>query len=301
MKIAISGSHGLIGMALVTALEANGYEIFRLVRGPSSGPKEISWDPGKKTLDIAKFAQINAVINLAGAGIGEKRWSEQRKQSLIDSRVKSTQTLVEAFSTLPNPPSVLISASAIGYYGNRGDEILEEFSSRGTGFLAELCESWEAAANIASALGVRVVLLRTAMVLSTQGGALSRQLPIFKSGIGGKMGSGKQWTSWISLPDVISAIQFLLESPSSSGPVNLSSPEPVINSQYSYLLGQALQRPALLTTPKLALTLLFGAEAVEEFILSSQRVVPKKLIEMGFKFDYSDLKTAFSNLFKNQI
>ncbi len=299
MRVAISGSHGLIGSSLTTLLETQGYEVLRLVRGIAQNSNQISLNLEKKTLDIDKFKQIDAVINLAGAGIGESRWNEKRKQCLLNSRVQSTQTLINSFSIISQPPSVLINASAIGYYGNRGDTVLDESSPKGSGFLADLCENWETTANGASQFGTRVVLLRTAMVLSTKGGALARQLPIFKAGLGGKMGSGHQWTSWISLYDTVHAIKFLLENPSAQGPFNLSSPKPVTNTQYSHLLGKALHRPTLITTPKLGLSLLFGSEAVEEFILSSQRAIPKKLTALGFNFIHNDLKTAFSDLLQD--
>jgi uncharacterized protein (TIGR01777 family) len=290
MRVVISGSSGLIGTALVARLKADGHEVVRLVRR-APAPGEARWDPSTGTLDRATIDGADAVVNLAGAGIGDKRWTDAYKAELLDSRLKGTELLARTIAAVERRPSVLLSGSAIGFYGATGDEVLDEQSPAGTDFLARLCVDWEAATGAASAAGVRVAHLRTGIVLAKHGGALKKQLPLFKFGLGGKFGSGKQYQSWISLADEVSAISFLLTAPV-SGPVNLTAPTPVTNGEFTKVLASVLRRPAILPIPSFGPKLLFGRELVEHLLLTGQRVVPEALRQAGFAFDHPELRDA---------
>ncbi len=299
MKILVSGASGLIGTALVPALESDGHTISRLVRKASNGASEVPWEPGEP-LDPAVVAQFDAVIHLAARNIGV-RWNEKVKRELIDSRVQGTRTIAEACARAfraSGKPHTLISAAAVGYYGSRGDEVLAEESSSGNGFLAEIARQWEAAAQPALDAGVRVVLPRIGMVLSPNGGGLAKMLLPFRLGLGGPVGSGRQWVSWISIDDLVAGMKFALANASVRGPVNFTAPNPVTNAEFGKKLGKALHRPAIFPTPALAVRIAFG-EMAEELLLSSIRVVPKKLEAAGFTFKHPDLGAAFAHLLRD--
>ena len=301
MNVLLTGSSGLIGTALRQALEARGDRVVRLIR-PSSGQvpgDAVAWDPSTGFLDhdgLAAVGKIDAVVHLAGAGIADRRWSDVRKREILTSRTASTELLVEGLARLSERPEVLVSGSAIGIYGSRGEEPLTETSVRGTGFLADVCEAWEAAGMAAEALGIRTVLARTGIVLSTRGGALAKQLPLFKMGLGGKLGSGSQWLSWISLDDEVAGLLAAIENPKFQGPLNLTAPTPVTNVVFTKALGAALHRPTFLATPGAALKAILGAELVEEALLASQRVLPTSLEAEGFTFQDSSIGPALSRL-----
>jgi uncharacterized protein (TIGR01777 family) len=288
VKVVVAGSSGLIGTALVDALRADGHEVVRLVRRAPSGADELRWDPGQP-LDPAGLAGVQAAVNLAGAGVAERRWTESYKRTLVDSRVQTTHTLATALAAVQPRPAVLLNGSAIGYYGEGGDDELDENSPPGDDFLAELCQRWEAATEPAAAAGIRVVCLRTGLVVSRHGGAWGRMFPIFRYGLGGRLGSGKQWWSPISLTDEIRAIQFLL-SADVSGPVNLTGPEPMTNAGVTRVMAEVLNRPTLFPAPKFGLRLVLGEFATEP--LRSQRVLPRKLIEAGFTFTHPTVEAA---------
>lgn len=291
MHVAVTGSSGLIGTALCRALEADGHRVGRLVRRPAAGPGEISWDPAGGRLDAADLVGVDAVVNLAGAGIGDKRWTDAYRRELIDSRVKGTTLLAETLAAMATPPQVLVSGSAIGYYGERGDTVLTEQSGPGQGFLAELCLQWEGATAAAEAAGVRVAHVRTGVVLSASGGALGKMLPLFKFGLGGKMGSGRAYWSWISLADEVGALQFLLDHPL-RGAVNLTAPTPATNAELTKALGKALHRPTLLPVPAFGPKLLLGSELADALLFTSARVVPQALLDAGYRFRHPDLAAA---------
>ena len=301
MRIVISGATGLIGRALTEALLGRGDDVVTLARpGSRTLPgTTVSWDPSTQTINMAGLADvgaIDAVIHLAGAGIADKRWTAGRKAEIRESRIAGTSTLATAAANLESTPSVFISGSAIGWYGSRGDETLDEGSSRGDGFLADVCVDWEDASAPAKAAGIRTVLARTGIVLSPKGGALAKQLPLFRLGIGGRLGPGTQWTSWISLADEVRALLFLLDDAHVSGPVNLTSPEPVRNEELTRALGRALHRPAVLPVPGAALKVVLGSELVNEALLASQRVLPGALQSRGFEFDHPSIDAALSSM-----
>ncbi len=295
MRILVTGSHGLIGSALVKSLADSGHDVVRLVRGPA-GTGEITWDPDGGQLDGSRLHDVEAAVHLAGAPIAEKRWSPDQKQRILASRVVSTDLLARRLAESPSPPAVLVSGSAIGIYGDRGDEIVDEASSLGSGFLADVCRQWEAATEAASEAGIRVVHARTGIVLSADGGALKKQLPLFKIGMGGRLGSGRQYQSWISLDDEVGTLVHLLETAALSGPVNLTAPEPVTNGEFTTTLGTVLHRPSKLTVPKFGLTAAMGHELVEEMLLAGQRVLPTKLEASGYQFRYRELEPALRAL-----
>ncbi len=301
MKVLVSGASGLIGTALKEALTARGDASISLVR-PSSAPTEgltVRWDPSAHWIDdeaVAALGPIDAVVNLAGAGIADKRWSTARKEEILSSRLDATTTLVGAISSMAMPPAVLVSASAIGYYGDHGDEPIDETTPRGQGFLAEVCERWEEAARSVTSHGIRLVVARTGIVLSPLGGALAKQLPLFKAGVGGRLSSGKQWMSWISLDDEIAALLWILDHETLSGPVNLVAPQPVTNRDFTHALADALHRPAVMAVPAPALKIALGAELVDEALLSSARVLPHALLADGFEFTSGELGDALSSL-----
>ena len=283
MKVAITGSTGLIGSALVPRLRADGHQVIRIVRR-AAGDDEVQWNPTLGTIEGRKLEGIDAVVHLAGAGVGDRRWSTDYKQLILSSRIDGTATLVKALALLATPPSVLLSASAVGYYGIRGDEVLTECSQAGSGFLADVCARWETSASAASASGIRVVNLRTGVVLSAAGGALKKQLWPFRLGIGARLGAGNQQFSWISRRDAVDAIVFLMGNTALAGPFNVTSPDPVTNAAFTRALGRALHRPALLAVPEPIIRVAVGTEMTSEFLFASQRVVPERLLDSGFTF-----------------
>ena len=301
MRVLLSGTSGLIGTALKSALSARGDECISLVR-PSSSPtqdRSLPWDPSIRWIDtdaLADLGPVDAVVNLAGAGIADKRWSAPRKDEILSSRLRSTSTLVDALSAMASPPAVLVSASAIGFYGDHGDTAIDESTARGEGFLAEVCDRWEEAARPVTAHGIRLVVARTGIVLSPLGGALAKQLPLFKAGVGGRLSSGKQWMSWISLDDEIAALLWTLDHDTLSGPVNLVAPHPVTNRDFTQALADVLHRPAVMAVPAPALKLALGADLVEEALLSSARVMPRALLASGFAFTTAELDVALRSL-----
>lgn len=291
MRIVVSGASGLIGSALVPHLTARGHEVTRLVRRAATSG-ESQWDPARGVIDANLVGAADAIIHLSGAGIGDKRWSNSYKREILDSRVKSTKLLASVIAGAAKRPSVFLSGSAIGFYGARGDEQLDEASSAGTGFLADVCKEWESAANGA---GTRTVFLRTGIVLSPKGGALKKQLPLFRAGLGGKFGRGDQWQSWISIDDEVAAIEHLLTG-SVQGPVNLTAPAPVTNADFASVLGRVLRRPALLPVPSIGPKLLLGAELADALLFTGQRVVPRVLSSSGFQFAHPTLEIALRAL-----
>ena len=295
MKVLVSGASGLVGSALVPFLTTGGHTVHRLVRSDSGDAADVRWDPETGTVEADKLAGFDAVVHLAGENIAAGRWTAAKKDRIRDSRVDGTRLLCEALSALETPPKVLICASAIGYYGERGDGVLTEESEPGTGFLTEVCEAWEAATRPAADRGIRVVNLRFGMILSPAGGALARMLLPFKLGVGGKLGSGNQYMSWISLDDVVGAVHYALETESLSGPVNAVAPTPVTNRVYTKTLGQVLKRPALFPVPGFAARLAFG-EMADALLLASTRVVPEKLNRSGYVFRQPELEGALRHL-----
>jgi len=291
LRVAVTGSTGLIGSALVPTLRAEGHRVVRLVRSRvEAGSGDVLWDPAKEEVDAAGLEGLDAVVHLAGENVG-KPWSAAQKVRIRESREKGTRTLARALARLKQPPKVLVSASATGYYGDRGDEVLDESAGNGTGFLAEVCRVWEAEAQPARDAGIRVVHPRIAVVLSREGGALEKMLLPFRLGVGGKVGSGKQWMSWVELDDVVEAIRFALRREEVEGPVNLTAPNPVTNEEFTRTLGRVLGRPTLLPVPGFALKLALG-EMAEETVLASQRAVPDRLTKAGFRFRYPEIEGA---------
>jgi uncharacterized protein len=287
MKIAVTGSSGLVGSALVSLLTPDGHEVVRLKR-----PRD--WDPEAGTADSFAFTDCQAIVHLAGENIGAGRWTASRKRRILDSRVKGTKLIAQTVSRLDQPPKVLVSASAIGYYGDRGTEILREGSPAGTGFLPEVCRQWEAATETAARRGIRVVHLRTGLVLSGSGGAMGKMLLPFKLGVGGKIGSGDQYWSWISLDDLCSAIRHCIQS-ELTGPVNIVSPSPVTNLEFTKTLGRVLGRPTIFPMPAFAARVALG-EMADELLLASSRVEPAKLMSSGFAFRHKELEPALREL-----
>jgi hypothetical protein len=295
VKVIVSGASGLIGSALVRALQTRGDEVTRLVRrSPATG--EARWDPDGGQIETAALDGQDAVVHLAGEGIGDHRWTEEHKRAVVDSRVKGTTLLAETLAGLTDKPRVMASGSAIGYYGLRGDEVLTEDSAPGTGFLADACVQWEAATAPAEDAGIRVCHLRTGLVLSDDGGALKQMLLPFKLGLGGRIGNGKQWWSWISIDDEVDAILHLIDNSKASGPVNVTAPNPVTNIEFTRTLNGVLRRPTLLPTPTFALKAMFGSEAVEEMFLGGQRVMPARLQADGYAFRHPELEGALRQL-----
>jgi uncharacterized protein len=281
--IAVAGSSGLIGRALVDALRHDGNEVLRLVRREPSAA-EVRWDPERGALETGALDGCDAVVNLCGVGLGDRRWSPERKRAILDSRVRPTSLLSKTLAAVERPPAVLVNASAIGFYGDRRDEVLTEQSASGGGFTAEVCRAWEGATAAAEEAGIRVVHLRSAVVIASGGGALARQLTLFRLGLGGRLGKGDQWFSWISLRDEVSVIQRLLSDTSLSGAVNASAPNPVTNSVFTRALGRSLHRPAALRVPRAVLALALGGQLTDELAFVSQRVLPARLEAAGFSF-----------------
>ncbi|HEX8769144.1 MAG TPA: TIGR01777 family oxidoreductase [Acidimicrobiales bacterium] len=291
MKVAITGSHGLIGSVLAENLTADGSHVTSVVRG-RAGPREVAWDPAAGTIDAAGLEGHDAVVHLAGAGIGDHRWTASYKAQVLDSRVKGTTTLARALATLERPPKVLASGSAVGYYGDRGDTELTEASAAGTGFLSEVVQQWEAAVAPAAEAGIRVVNIRSGIVMTGLGGALKKQLLPFKLGLGGRIGSGAQYLSWVSLDDEIGGIRHVLANESVRGPVNVTAPNPVTNAQFTKTLGTVLRRPTFIPVPTVALDVVLGRQLVREMLTSGQRVLPAVLQAHGYRFQHPTLDAA---------
>jgi uncharacterized protein (TIGR01777 family) len=295
MKILIGGSHGLVGTALIKSLEAQGHEIFRLVRHAPTSKTEVEWSPDRYSIALARIEGFDAVVNLAGESIAEGRWTDDKKRRIRESRVKGTKLLGDALANLTVPPKTFVCASAIGYYGNRGDELLTESSAAGDNFLAKVCAEWEEATALATEKGIRVVNARFGIILDTNGGALKKMLPPFRMGVGGRIGNGKQWMSWIALDDVIGGIQFALANDSTKVPINFVAPVPVTNFEFTKTLGKVLSRPTVLPIPAFAVKLLFG-EMGEALLLGGQRVAPERLIAEGYEFRYPQLEKALAHI-----
>jgi uncharacterized protein (TIGR01777 family) len=302
VRVAITGSSGLIGSALVEALQERGDDVIRFVR-PESVNRDgrfIRWDPSRHLVDehdIKQQSGFDAVVNLAGAGIGDRRWDSARKVEILDSRLRATSLLVEVLASLSHGTSSLATGSAVGIYGSRGDEVLVEDSSNGDDFLAVVCKRWEAASMVLADQGTAVATLRTGIVMSKRGGALRRQLPLFRLGVGGPLANGRQWLSPISLIDEVRAVLWIIDR-QLSGPVNLVCPAPLTNNEFSKLLGKTLRRPAIMRTPELALKVVLGSQLTTQAVLASQRVVPKVLLESGFAFDNPDCLSVLSAALK---
>ena len=299
-RILISGASGMLGSALVRAFTANQISVVRLVRNVGlDNPGEISWSPQSSpaTANPSQLEDFNTVIHLSGANIAARRWTAAYKKEIVESRVNTTKALCELLAGLKNPPQTLLCASATGIYGDRDDEILTEASAPGTGFLAETCAAWEAAAQPAKAAGIRVVHLRFGVALSPEGGALARMLPLFRLGLGGRLGSGRQWMDWISPSDIVSAVSHIIATPQLAGPVNMVAPTPVTNAEFTQILAKALHRPAIFPAPAFALRAAVG-EMADEAILASVRAIPAQLTQSGFQFQHPQLATALESMLK---
>jgi hypothetical protein len=304
MRIAVSGSTGFIGSALVQRLQGAGHHIRRLVRrnrlnSPNDAPMGtlVLFDPNEQQIDRDGLENLDAVIHLAGEPIADGRWTEEKKQRILASRVVGTELLSSALAELRNPPRVLLSASAVGYYGDRDDDVLVEESMPGGGFLADVAREWEAATQSAAGRGIRVSHLRFGMVLGPEGGALGRMLPLFRWGLGGKLGDGRQYVSWISRPDCLRAIETLMTDDQASGAFNIVAPHPVTNAHFTRALGRTLRRPTAMDVPMFAVRLMFG-EMADALLLASQRVEPRRLMERGFQFEQETIESAFRDLLR---
>lgn len=287
-RVAVSGASGLIGTALTRSLTADGHEVVRLVRRAPRGPGEVRWDPAGGRVDTAGLAGCTAIVNLAGAGIGDHRWTAAYKRELRDSRVLGTSALAAAAASLDEPPRVFLNAGAIGYYGDTGTRAVDETAPAGTGFLPALCVEWEEATAAVREAGIRTVIARNGLVVARQGGAWARLFPLFKAGLGGRLGNGRQYWSYISLHDEVAALRHLLATETLSGPVNLTAPEPLTNGEITAAMGRVLRRPTLLTAPAPALRVALGEMAGD--VLGSQRVRPARLLESGFAFTYPGIE-----------
>jgi uncharacterized protein len=290
MHVLVSGSSGFIGTALVRKLGADGHQVTRLVRR-TPRPGDARWDPASGSIEVGALGGVDAVVHLAGAGIADHRWTADYKRELLDSRVQGTDLLARTIAALDPMPRVMLSASAVGYYGARGDEEVDETTEPGTGFLADLCIRWEAATAPAQEAGIRIAHFRTGLVLSATGGALKKQLPLYKLALGGRVGSGRQWQSWISLADEVGAICHLLAI-DHHGPVNLTAPHAVRQRDFAKTLGKVLHRPAVLPIPAFAPKLLLGAELVDNVLVTGQKVIPTVLLATGYSFQHETLDTA---------
>jgi uncharacterized protein len=290
LRVAITGATGLIGTALDAFLTTGGHTVRRVTRTPTRAD-DIPWDPTSGTLDPHALEGLDAVVHLAGESLSE-RWNKERKARVLRSRVEGTGLLARTIAMLERPPRVLLSSSAVGWYGSRGDDVVDERSAPGTGFLAGVTQQWEAATAAAERAGVRVVHARTGVVMSPRGGALPRLLPPFRLGLGGRVGHGDQWMSWIALDDVVGAMHFILHTERLRGAVNVTSPEPVTNAGFAQALGHALHRPAVAVIPETAVRLVLGSEQAEEMVFASQRVVPRALLEAGFAFRHPSIEEA---------
>jgi uncharacterized protein (TIGR01777 family) len=292
VRVAITGASGLLGSALAPALAAGGHDVLRLVRREPQAPNEVAWDPARGTIDAARLAGIDAAVHLAAANL-DRRWTEDYKREILDSRVQTTELLARTLAQLEPRPAVLLCAGGMGIYGDRGDDVLTEASEYGRGFLAEVSKAWEAAAEPARAAGIRVVSFRQGIFLSIEGGALKRMHLPFQLGVGGRVGSGRQWWSWVALDDAVAAYRFVLEG-DLEGPVHLTSPSPATSAEFTKALGRALHRPAVFPLPAFAAKVLFG-ERAEAILLEGQRAIPARLLDAGFTFAYADLDEALAH------
>ncbi|MEV0095354.1 TIGR01777 family oxidoreductase [Streptomyces sp. NPDC050738] len=290
MRIVIAGASGLIGKALTHSLRADGHEVVRLVRRSPERADEIEWDPKRQYVDTEGLSGSDAVVNLAGAGVGDHRWTDAYKKELRDSRVLGTAALAEAVASLDVPPRVFLCGSALGFYGDTGDRAVDEDAPPGDGFLASLCVEWEEAALPAEEAGVRTVFARTGLVVAREGGAWGKLFPLFKAGLGGRLGDGRQYWSFIALHDEVAALRHILDTESLSGPVNLTGPDPVTNREVTAAMGRALHRPTLAAAPAFALKIALGEFAGD--VLGSQRVLPARLLESGFSFAFPSVDDA---------
>ncbi|MEU9110448.1 TIGR01777 family oxidoreductase [Streptomyces sp. NPDC048483] len=290
MRIAITGSTGLIGTELVRSLRADGHDVVRLVRRPPAAADEVRWDPRRQEVDTAGLAGCEAMVHLAGAGVGDHRWTESYKREIRDSRVLGTRAVATALASMDTPPRVFVCGSAIGYYGDTGDRRTDETASAGTGFLPDVCVDWEAAAKPAQDAGIRTAFARTGLVVARSGGAWGRLFPLFRLGLGGRLGDGSQYWSFISLQDHIAALRHLIDTETLTGPVNLTAPEPVTNREATAVMGKYLNRPTLFTVPAPVLRIALGEFAGD--VLSSQRVIPQRLLDTGFTFTHPRIMDA---------
>jgi uncharacterized protein (TIGR01777 family) len=292
VDVAVTGSHGFIGSALLPALTRTGHRPVRIVRGQAAGDDELSWDPEAGTIDAGGLEGIGGVVHLAGAGIGDKRWTDARKRLILESRTQGTSLLARTLAGLTRPPSALVSASAIGYYGDRGDEPIDEQSTPGDDFVARVCVQWEGATAPAADAGIRVARVRSGIVLGREGGVLPRLLLPFRLGLGGRIASGRQYMSWISIDDEVRAILHALTQDGVAGPVNLTGPAPVTNDEFTKTLGRVVRRPTVIPTPLLPLRARYGSELVQHLLVEGQRVLPKRLEATGYAFEHSTLEDA---------
>jgi uncharacterized protein len=295
MKILVSGSHGLVGKALIASLTNDGHEIVRLVRGDPRVGSEVEWHPNQGRIGVEQLEGFDVVVHLAGESIASARWTDEKKRAIRESRVKGTSLLSESLARLSRPPSLFLSASAIGYYGDRGYELLIEDSAAGKDFLAGVCVEWENATRPAVEKGIRTVCMRFGIILDANGGALEKMLTPFRMGIGGKVGDGKQWMSWIALDDVVNGIKFLIADTSTRGPVNFVAPNPVTNAEFTKTLGRVLSRPTFFPVPAFGARLAFG-EMADALLLASQRVKPRVLEGSGFPFSWPTLEPALRHI-----
>ncbi|WP_189930175.1 TIGR01777 family oxidoreductase [Streptomyces sulfonofaciens] len=287
-RIAVAGASGLIGSALVRSLVSDGYEVVRLVRRAPRGPGEVRWDPERQEVDVVGLTGCTAVVNLAGVGIGDRRWTEAHKRAVRDSRVLGTAALAEAVASLDEPPGVFVNGSAVGFYGDTGERAVDEDDPPGDGFLPSLCVEWEEAAAAAQEAGVRTVFARSGLVVARGGGAWARLFPLFRAGLGGRLGDGRQYWSCIALHDEVAALRHLIDTGELSGPVNLTGPEPRTNREVTAAMGRVLHRPTLLPVPAPALRLVLGELADDT--LTGQRVLPTRLLQSGFAFAFPDIE-----------
>ncbi len=292
MRVTIAGSSGLIGTALVPLLRQAGHDVLRLVRGRPRAPDERAWDPSTATMDAGTLEGTDAVVNLCGSAMANRRWSGEVKQAIRDSRIGPTEVLAAAVAEHRVP--ILVNASGVGYYGDTGNREVDETAPVGSGFLAQVCRDWEAATTVAQRAGARVVRVRTGLVISPSGGLMGQLKPLFAVGLGGRLGDGKQYMPWISLDDEVGAIRFALEHDELSGPVNLSGPDPVTNAEFTTAVGEAMHRPTPLVVPGFALRLVRGAELVNEMVLTGQRAVPAVLRRHGYPFQHTTLSAALA-------
>ncbi|SED32311.1 hypothetical protein SAMN05216489_03145 [Streptomyces sp. 3213] len=289
-RIAVTGASGLIGSALVRSLTADGHEVVRLVRRAARGADEVCWDPEGEYVDAAALDGCDAVVNLAGAGVGDHRWTDAYKKTVRDSRVLGTAALAEAVASLDRPPRVWVNGSAIGFYGETGDRAVDEDAPPGDGFLPSLCVEWEEATAPVQEAGVRTVFARTGLVVAKDGGAWAKLFPLFKAGVGGRFGDGRQYWSFVALHDEVAAIRHLIDTEGLSGPFNLTAPNPLTNREITAAMGRVLRRPSLFTVPTPALKLVLGEMSGD--VLGSQRVLPKRLLESGFTFTFPEIEGA---------
>jgi uncharacterized protein (TIGR01777 family) len=300
MKVLVGGATGLIGSALARQLKEQGHDVLSLTRNPGGAADAVGWDPEKKSIDAEKLPDVDAVVNLAGDNIGKGRWSADKKKRIRESRVDATAFLVQTLKKLETRPRVFITASAIGFYGDRGDEVLREDSAPGEGFLAEICRDWEAAAATLASEETRVNMARFGIVLSTQGGALKEMLTPFKLGAGGVIGGGDQYYSWIAIDDAVGALAHILSDVDEPGPVNIVSPNPATNRDFTKALGKVLNRPTVAPMPKFAARLAFGKEKADELLLASARVEPARLLETGYIYKYPELHGALEHVIRSR-